>query len=357
MHKGAGRAHVRALFIFEARPELKSYLSAGLADCPGLELVFPEPAEEGEYLRLAPSAELLVGWRPTEALLEAAARMRLFICPAVGVQHLVEPFRKLAESRGVILANGHGNTYFTAQHAVAMLLALTNRIIPFHNEMAAGVWNRHGDSPASVPMRGIKIGLLGYGAVNRKVHKFLSGFDVEFIVCTRRGSGAERARHHSYTAFDDAPPPAPARWFAADKLHEFLDAVDILVCALPSTSETRGIIGARELALLGPSGLLVNVGRGDVIQEAALYESLRDGKIAGAAIDVWYDYTPKPDARGKTFPASYPFYELKNVVLSPHRAASPLADLRRWDEVIENIRRFAAGRTDLLNIVNLERGY
>jgi phosphoglycerate dehydrogenase-like enzyme len=94
-----------------------------------------------------------------------------------------------------------------------------------------------------------------------------------------------------------------------------------------------------------------------VINEKALYERLKSKKLTGAALDVWYNYNPEPDKQGKKYPSHYPFHELDNIVLSPHRAASPFDDLQRWNEVIENIQRFCSGRTDFLNVVDLEREY
>jgi phosphoglycerate dehydrogenase-like enzyme len=84
---------------------------------------------------------------------------------------------------------------------------------------------------------------------------------------------------------------------------------------------------------------------------------LRDRGIRGAAIDVWYDYQPEPDDQERSFPFHQPFHTLDNILLSPHRAASPFSDLQRWDEVIDNLRRVADGSADLLNRVDLERGY
>ncbi len=95
-----------------------------------------------------------------------------------------------------------------------------------------------------------------------------------------------------------------------------------------------------------------------MIDEAALYHALRDGVIAGAAIDVWYDYRPEPDAEGRKYPWSpeHPFHELDNIVLSPHRAASPIFAPGRWEEVLDLIRRNIGGR-ELLNVIDLEAGY
>lgn len=326
------------LFLWVVPQHLRNYLATGLSGYP-VRLVFPESVEAEEHLRLAEDAEVMVGWRPTPELLRAATRLRLFINPGAGVQHLIEMFRAL--ERAVPLVNCHGNSYFAAQHAVALLLTLTNRVIPHHEWMSHGRWRTGDAEAASIPLRGRTIGLLGYGAINRKVHAMLSGFDVRFVVMRRSGGDA----------------PAGDRVFGPYELHEFLRACDVLMIAVPLTNATSGMIGAEELDLLGHTGLLVNVGRGEVVREEPLYIALRDGVIAGAAIDVWYEYQPAEAADGRRHPYHFPFHELSNVVLSPHRAASPLDDLSRWDEVIENLRLASAGRTDFINLVDLEAGY
>ncbi|NHJ14699.1 MAG: hypothetical protein EAX95_13550 [Candidatus Thorarchaeota archaeon] len=289
-------------------------------------------------------ADIVVGWRPTREFLDAAKEMRLFINPGAGVQHHLEAFRELAKDRDIILVNGHGNSYFTAQHAVALLLALSNKLIPHHNWMVEGHWRRGDDNASSIPMRNRHIGFLGYGAVNSKVHRFLSGFDVEFSILRR-----ERIQNDEL--------PTDAVMYTPADLSEFLTKVDTLIVAVPLTSETKGLLRREELKLLGTDGLLVTLARGEVIDEEGLFKALKEKDIAGAAIDVWYNYRPEPDENGRKYPYAYPFHELDNVVLSPHRGASPMNDLRRWDEVIENIKRFVAGRDDFLNIVDLEKGY
>ncbi|MHA1260395.1 MAG: NAD(P)-dependent oxidoreductase [Candidatus Heimdallarchaeaceae archaeon] len=241
--------------------------------------------------------------------------------------------------------NGHGNSYFTAQHAVALLLSLTNKILLHHNWMKNGRWRTNDRDAVSIPLRNRTIGLLGYGAVNQKVHKFLSGFEVDFAILRKNWEKQK------------IPLPTTATKYSLDGLHRFLKDIDILIIALPLTSQTEGLIGDKELNLLGKNGLLVNVGRGKVLDERSLFEYLQKKKIAGAAIDVWYDYQPEPDEKGRSFPYTYPFHELENIILSPHRGASPFSDLKRWDEQIENIKRFAEGRKDFLNKVNLEDGY
>lgn len=332
------------LFLWKPRQELQEYLTDGLRDRHNVHLIFPSEASEDELLEGAQAADIMVGWRPTKALLDAAARLELFINPGAGIQHLLDLFRGLPEARDVILVNGHGNSYFAAQHAVALLLALTNKVILHHNWMTAGRW-RTGDSEAkSVPLRGRSVGLLGYGAVNQKVHRFLAAFDLSFSVLRREWPEQNEL-------------PASVSRYRPEQLHDFLKKIDTVIIALPLTGETRGLLARRELERLGPSGLLVNIGRGAVIDEKSLYHALKDHLILGAAMDVWYEYRPEEDTQGRKYPCRFPFHTLDNVVLSPHRGASPFDDLKRWDEVIENIRRFSEGRRDFLNIVDLEREY
>ncbi|TFG33576.1 hypothetical protein EU527_07880 [Candidatus Thorarchaeota archaeon] len=332
------------LFIWDVREELQNYLHQGLKEVEGVNLLFPKDVSEESLHQLAPRADILVGWRPSRELLDTAVRFQLFINPGVGVQHLIGTFRELSKDRDVILINGHGNTYFTAQQAIAMLLALTNKIILHHTWMKEGLWRRGDDFAKSTPLRELKIGLLGYGAVNRKVHKFLSGFEIEFLILKRSRGGRRKL-------------PTKAKLYTPDELEKFLKEVDILFVAVPQTEETMGMIGKKELELLGENGIVVNIARGIVIDEEALFEALSKNIIAGAAIDVWYDYNPEPDSEGRRFPTRFPFHSLDNVVLSPHRGASPTDDLKRWDEVIVNIRKFAEEQYDFINIVQLDRGY
>jgi len=210
--------------------------------------------------------------------------------------------------------------------------------------MVKGLWRRGDEFAKSIPIRNRKIGLLGYGAVNQKVHRFLAGFDVEFSILKRSWIGNETV-------------PATVKKYTPNDFEDFLTDVDTLIIAVPETDETNGMIGDKELQLLGSKGLIVNIARGAVIDERALYKALSNGIITGAAIDVWYDYQPKEDSEGRKYPFQYPFHQLENVVLSPHRGASPMDDLKRWDEVIENIIRFAKGNDDFINVVDLDRGY
>ena len=336
---------INVFFAFQPGDSLKKHLLKEFDIFGNVKLIFPEDSSGELFLKCASDAEIIVGWRPTDELIRTAKNLRMFINPGTGVQHLVEKFRKLKREKDIVLINGHGNSYFCAQHAVAMLLTLMNKVIPHHIWLSEGKW-RTGDQEAmSIPLRNRKIGLCGYGAINQKVHRFLSGFDVEFSIFRKDWDKQELSF------------PTQVKKYRSQELHSFLKEVDTIIIALPSTLLTRGLFDKKELELLGSDGLVVNVGRGDVIIEECLYNALKNETICGAAIDVWFNYKPEADEESRKYPFSFPFQKLDNVVLSPHRAASPFDDLKRWDEVIENIKRFARGENDFINVVDLDKEY
>ncbi len=330
----------KVLFYWDARAELKDYLKAGLTNSE-IEMFFKDEISEEALNKIVPEMDILVCWRPPKEMLEKASKLTVLINPGAGVQHLKE-FEQFFRERRITLINGHGNAYFTAQHVVAMLLTVTNMIIPHHNAMKSGMWRLGDDFAASVPLRNRHIGLLGYGHVNRLVHKFLSGFDMELSILKRHLSESEIISR---------------KYYSVEQLHDFLKGIDTLIIAVPYTEKTHNMIDKHELELLGKNGIIINAGRGPVVNEEAFYNSLKDRTIMMAAIDVWYNYRPEPDINRELHPAEYPFHELDNVLLSPHRAASPFSDLKRWDEVIKNISLFSTGSKDLVNIVDIEEGY
>ena len=212
--------------------------------------------------------------------------------------------------------------------------------------MSEGEWRKGDKEAPSVLLRDRTIGLLGYGAVNRHLHEFISPLGPRVLALRRRWDEPE-------SLVPDADRYTPSR------LDSFLTAIDTLVIALPLTESTEGLIDEDALKRLGSDGLLVNIGRGPIVDESALYDALEGQRIMGAAIDVWYDYNPSSDADGRKHPydaAAHPFHELPNVVLSPHRAASPFSDVARWDDVSATLKSIARGEVPR-NVVDLDAGY
>jgi len=337
--------NITVCFISRVSEEVQNFLTENLKNLSNVKILFPEDTSE-EYLeKIVPGAEVLIGWRPSKSILNHATNLKVFINPGAGVNHLLDLFKELNIKRRVSLINGHGNSYFVAQHTVALLLTLMNKTIPHHNWMKEGRWRTGDDDAISIPLRFRKVGLFGYGAINQKVHRFLSGFDVEFHIIRNNWNNLKDVL------------PTPAKKYIYSQLYEFLKEIDVLIIAVPVTSLTSGLIKAKEIRLLSPNGLIVNVARGKIIDQEDLYYALKNGIISGAAIDVWYDYHPNSDKDGVKRPYKFPFHTLDNIILSPHRGYSPFSDLSRWNEVVENITRMAKGRENLINAVNLEKGY
>lgn len=133
-----------------------------------------------------------------------------------------------------------------------------------------------------------------------------------------------------------------------DDLGTLLDRADVVVVSAPLTPETTGMIGVAELARMKRGAVLVNVGRGPLVEEKALYEALRDGDIAGAAIDVWYGY---PTAGFAAAPSEQPFRDLPNVLMTPHSSGlTRQTFMGRAADIATNVRRLAAGE-QLENVV------
>jgi len=336
---------ITVYFISNVSEQIQNYLIEKLKSLDNVELIFRKDKSKKSLNKLVPKADILIGWRPSKKILLKATNLKLFINPGAGVQHLIELFRGINKIKKVFLINGHGNSYFVAQHTVALLLALMNKIIPHHEWMRQGRWRTGDEDAVSIPLRFRKVGLLGYGAINQKVHRFLSGFDIEFSILRKHWEKQEN------------PSPKNVKRYEFSQLNQFLTSIDILIIAIPVTSLTKKMIGRNELELLGSNGILVNVSRGEIIDEESLFYALKEKVIQGAAIDVWYNYSPENDEEGKKYPFNFPFHSLDNIILSPHRGYSPFNDLLRWNEVIENITRMAQGRQDFLNVVNLEEEY
>ncbi|QEE18060.1 NAD(P)-dependent oxidoreductase [Promethearchaeum syntrophicum] len=334
------------LFIWEVPIRLKKYLNKHLDKISNLKLIFPQNISKENLENLASEANVIIGWRPWKKLLDHAPKLKLYINPGTGIQHLIPIFREFnSKQTNIILVNGHGNSLFVAQHVVGTLISLMNKIILHHNWMKEGKWRTGDEQGKSTSLWKKKVGLLGYGAINQKVHQLLLGFQCNFSILKRSWSNPNE------------PLISSADKYQPNQILDFMKKIDICIVAVPQTAKTIDLIGRKELELLGKEGYLVNVARGKIINEKDLYECLEAKVISGAAIDVWYNYQPEEDKEGKKFPYYYPFHTLDNIVLSPHRAASPFDNLERWDEVIENLKKIANNQTDFLNVVDLETEY
>jgi glyoxylate/hydroxypyruvate reductase len=197
---------------------------------------------------------------------------------------------------------------------------------------------------------GKTLGLLGYGGVGARAARIAHALGMRVIAVRRSaddpGGAPARFRISAIEALDAGPEPAEI--WGIDKLDRLLEQSDYFACSVPLTAATRGLIGARELALLPPGAFVINVSRGAIFDQAALIDALRSGRPSGAALDV---FDPEP------LPADSPLWDLPNAVLTPHTSGTHdhVSDFTA-DLFIANMQRFLAGRP-LLNLADRELGY
>ncbi|MEK7469826.1 MAG: 2-hydroxyacid dehydrogenase [Planctomycetota bacterium] len=322
----------RVVFLWDVPAPVRDLIRTR---CPQFDLVFPD----GDFGNpaLAAEADAVVGWRISVEQLDAAKKLRLFQTPAAGPEWHIPLFRRFPH---IPFCNSHGNARLVAESTVALMLAQMKQLAFHDRAMRAGEWRLWLDDRPSTPVEGRTLGLLGLGAIARRVADLARAFGMKVRAVKRSPA-----------------PEAGYEWIGGPEDIKTLFAnCDAVVVAIPLTPETKGILNRDVLAAARPGLVFVNVSRGEVVDEDALFDALRDGPLGGAALDVWYDYKPVADAQGRKFPWHRPFHELPNVTLSPHRAASPLYDLGRWDDIIENLERVARGEPPG-NRIDLQRGY
>jgi phosphoglycerate dehydrogenase-like enzyme len=144
---------------------------------------------------------------------------------------------------------------------------------------------------------------------------------------------------------------------ASETLPELLPRANFLLVCLPYTPETDGLIGQKELELLPEPAVLVNIGRGKIVQQEALYNALKEGRLHAAGVDVWYNYPEEDAERSHTEPADFPFHELQNLVMSPHRGGATMESepIRMAD--LSRLLNAAAKDEPIPNKVDLSLGY
>ncbi|MFE4544457.1 2-hydroxyacid dehydrogenase [Arthrobacter sp. NPDC056727] len=279
-------------------------------------------------------ADVYVGPKFTAAMGAEARNLRLVHVGGAGYDGIDAD----ALPAGAVCANTFHHEGSIAEHIATVLVALRRNLLGQDAALRTGVWSSSVYSPdirQPETLRGAVVTFLGFGHIGSAAWKLLQAFGAEGIAITR--SGSVNADEHGL------------RWTGTtDRLGEALSESDVLVVSIPLDAGTTSLIGAAELDELGPNGQIVNVARGPVVDETALYDALKDRRIAGAAIDVWYQY-PGTDGRGE--PSALPFGRLDNVIMTPHSSGVTAETFRgRAREIAENITRLSKNQP-LKNVV------
>jgi phosphoglycerate dehydrogenase-like enzyme len=281
----------------------------------------PDGGYSAEDLEKISDADfLVVGLEPVpEAVFEAADGLRLVQRLGVGYDAID---LAAAARRGVPVCNMPDfNAGTVAEHAIALILALTRRLFESTMLMKAGHWPLGAVVAGGIyDLQGKTVGIVGMGKIGQEVARRLQPFDVRLLYNdTRRLTPEEESS-------------IGAEHVTLDRL---LAESDIVTLHAPLTPENCGLLGRAELELMKPEALLINTARGALVDEGTLATFLREGRIAGAAVDV-FEHEP-PDAR-------HPLRGCRNVVLTPHTAGQTREAMDRMVEMmLENVHRVARG--------------
>ena len=309
------------------------------AQVEALRARFPEHAflharddDQGEML--IGGADVAFSGQITPRQLQRAGRLRWIHSPSAGIAGLLSP--QLVSSP-IVVTNARGLSAETiAEHVVALTLALFRRLPLAVRRQQERVWAQDevGAPPATRTIAGSRVLIVGLGGIGRAAALRLHALGARVTGTRRSPSGSVPA------GVDEVR--------GAGDLHLLLPHADVVVLAAPQTAETRDLLGAAEIAHMKRDAVLINVSRGGLVDEEALSDALRSGRLAGAAIDV---------ARGEPLPPDHPLWDVPNLLITPHTAGFR-AD--HWDASVElfaeNLRRFAAGEP-LRNVVDKQAGY
>jgi phosphoglycerate dehydrogenase-like enzyme len=256
---------------------------------------------------------------------------------SAGVDHyLKDPLFAQAEHAtpaNVLLTTASGvHAINMSEFILMMMLALAHRMNGAYNMQRQQRWDDADQLFMPRELYGATVGLIGYGAIGRRTASLCHSLGM-YVLALRRSTKHE---------------PAGVTFYTREQLLEFLGRCDFVVLSAPLTQETYHILDEVALAALKPTAYLVNIARGNLVDEQALIAALRQCRLAGAALDV---FAQEP------LPGDSPLWQLDNVILTPHIAGiTPNYERRATEIFADNIRRFVAGQP-LKNIVDLSRGY
>ncbi|MEQ9038517.1 MAG: 2-hydroxyacid dehydrogenase [Silicimonas sp.] len=267
-------------------------------------------------------ADVVIGVRLTPEHPRSAAR--LFQVPGAGYDGI--DLSVLSQSCALCNCFGHENAI--AEYVMSALLARHVPLVEADAQLRRGDWHYWAGGPSGLrtELGAQSIGIVGYGHIGKAVAARATAFGMAVHVANRSPISDDHL----------------AGVYGLDGLIEMLGSVDIVINTLPLTDSTLGLIGAQALVAMRPHAIVMNVGRGAVIDEDALYDALSNDQIGGAILDTWYVYpspsTPQP------MPGNRPFHKLSNVTMTPHMSGWTEGTIaRRRAAMADNVNRLATG--------------
>jgi phosphoglycerate dehydrogenase-like enzyme len=307
--------------------------------------------EQAELEKIAPNLKIVTGLKPAEALARAeeaqgvesryatpeflakAKNLRWVQAMSAGVDGLitVEP---LVKNDDIVLTNHRGvHGPAIADHAMALLLTLTRDIRHHAENQAKSEWGKGKSELTPIALDGRTLLVVGIGGIGSEIAQRGKAFGMT-VWATRRSQAPK--------------PDYIDRVELSPQLLSMLPEADVVVIAAPLTKETEGLFNKAAFAAMKKGSYLINIARGPIVVQDELIAALKDGKLAGAGLDVT---DPEP------LPASSPLWSMRNVIITPHIAGhAEVTAERRWSLLRENLRRFASGEP-LYNVVDKKAGY
>lgn len=295
---------------------------------------------------LSGGCDVMLTFRIPDDLLSRAPNLKWVQLLSAGADHALSgPLR--SATIPVTTASGIHATPI-AEYTVASMLAFAHRFHLTLRAQARHEWMRSGGFMATVEeLRGHTLGVVGYGSIGRETARLADALGMR-VLALKRDPSMRADPGWCPKGVGDPEGRIPERFFGPEEREAMLRECDYVTVTLPLTAHTRRFIGAPELSAIKPGAYVVNIGRGEVLDEAALIEALRSGHLGGAGLDV-FEHEP--------LPSESPLWEMENVILTPHMSGANRGYMDKACELFaENLRRFTANRT-LLNVVDPRLGY
>ncbi|MFI5144384.1 MAG: 2-hydroxyacid dehydrogenase [Ignavibacteria bacterium] len=292
----------------------------------GLQKEFPDTAfievdDPIQRIQLLKDADAVVCGRITEEQLENAQSLKAIFVPFTGIDSFPVEY---IHRKNILISNTHANSKYVAEHAVTLALSVMGRVVEFHEDLFSGKWNLFQLTQSNywTTIQGKTCSVIGYGEIGKHIARMLKGFDCKIVAFKKH-----------------IEPELPYADVITDNLINAVSRGNIIFVCLPLTKNTRNII-SKDILMKMNGKFLVNIGRGALVDEEGLYISLKDGILAGAGLDVWYNYPGRKNPE-PVLPSNYPIHELRNVVMSPHKSGLTRESIDGMtDDTTNSIRTF-----------------
>ncbi len=299
--------------------------------------IIPKNFSDDELSKQIKNAEVAVGNNITKKVIDSSLKLQFYQHTGTGIDHID---LNIFKNKNIVFSNTHSYSKYVAEYAISLMFTLIKRIhnqdllmrkkIWFHPKNFSGTQNYSSDT-----IFGKKVGILGYGHIGKSIVDLMRGFNLKFYVLKKQ-------------------PLKDKKNVLFTNLNKILKSCDIIFICLPLTKLTSKIINENNYNLIKKKAYLINIARAELIDEKVLYEMVKNNKIAGAALDVWYNETS--NVFEKKLSSKLNFTNLDNILYSPHRAGFILNKSHHLEDVINNLIKYYKNEK-ISNIVNIKKAY